>query len=193
MSKLSEKDVVSEAYFNQFKDDKENVIAISSHGFHDGFVAPYYENAECKLRGIKSADDFYNLIKNDKGMWMTFEKSQSKGLRIVLYMCNTASFAKDVSKDSRFKDVEIIAPNGTLSVQASDVNNGGENVEDYNYANFSISIKSPNNPSMHGVWKAYKNGVNVANYVDSSTPGADGYDYTKNRPSNMVNGLKYKK
>lgn len=42
--------------------------------------------------------------------------------------------------------------------------------------------------NVHGVWKAYKNGKNVANYVDFSKPGSNGFNYEKNKPQNMING-----
>lgn len=42
--------------------------------------------------------------------------------------------------------------------------------------------------NVYGVWKAYKNGKNVANYVDFSKPGSNGFNYEKNKPQNMING-----
>lgn len=54
-------------------------------------------------------------------------------------------------------------------------------------------IDSPIVPeNLRGVWKAYKNGKNIANYKNSSLPGSYDFDYKRNRPLKMIDGRKYK-
>lgn len=131
------------------------------------------------------------MIKNYQGF---FEEGKENGLYIVLYMCRTSNFAKAISLDPRFKNVTIIAPNGNFKVWAYKYNNKGKDVSDYKGVDMFTTIKSPIVPGdLRGVWKAYKNGKNIANYKSSSLPGSYNFDYKKNRPHKMIDGRKYKK
>ena len=187
---LKDKDpnVISHAFFKAFQDGGDNVINLFSHGFTNamGFMN--------KNENITTCDQFYELIKNDKELSRVFEEGKENGLYIVLYMCRTANFAKAISLDPRFKNVTIIAPNGNFKVWAYKYNNKGKDVSDYKGVDMFTTIESPIVPGdLRGVWKAYKNGKNIANYKSSSLPGSYNFDYKKNRPHKMIDGRKYKK
>ena len=180
--------VISHAFFKAFQDGGDNVINLFSHGFTNamGFMN--------KNENITTCDQFYELIKNDKELSRVFEEGKENGLYIVLYMCRTSNFAKAISMDPRFKNVTIIAPNGNFKVWAYKYNNKGKDVSDYKGVDMFTTIKSPIVPGdLRGVWKAYKNGKNIANYKSSSLPGSYNFDYKKNRPHKMIDGRKYKK
>lgn len=180
--------VISHAFCKAFQDGGDNVINLFSHGFTNamGFMN--------KNENITTCDQFYELIKNDKELSRVFEEGKENGLYIVLYMCRTANFAKAISLDPRFKNVTIIAPNGNFKVWAYKYNNKGKDVSDYKGVDMFTTIKSPIVPKkLSGVWKAYKNGKNIANYKSSSLPGSYNFDYKKNRPLKMIDGRKYKK
>ena len=179
--------VISHAFYKAFQDGGNNVINLFSHGFTNamGFMN--------KDKNITTCDQFYELIKNDKELLRVFEAKKENGLYIVLYMCRTANFAKTISLDPRFKNVTIIAPNGDFKVWAYRYNNKGDNVSDYEGVNIFTKIDSPIVPkNLRGVWKAYKNGKNIANYKNSSLPGSYDFDYKRNRPLKMIDGRKYK-
>ena len=179
--------VISHAFYKAFQDGGNNVINLFLHGFTNamGFMN--------KDKNITTCDQFYELIKNDKELLRVFEAKKENGLYIVLYMCRTANFAKTISLDPRFKNVTIIAPNGDFKVWAYRYNNKGDNVSDYEGVNMFTKIDSPIVPeNLRGVWKAYKNGKNIANYKNSSLPGSYDFDYKMNRPLKMIDGRKYK-
>ena len=163
-----------------FNDDKQT-INLWAHGSPEGFD---YKGL-LAVEGKDGINKFYNIIQNDKELKEVFNSSDNP--IIVLHMCSTAKFAQMLSQDERFKNATIIAPSGILQVNAyGQTKNDG--VSDFKFSKFSYIIKSPNKENMHGVWKAYKNGKNIANYFDFSKPGSNGFNYDMNKPQKMING-----
>jgi RHS repeat-associated protein len=171
--------MIATADASYFNDDKQ-AINLWAHGSPDGFDYKGLFTVE----GKDGINKFYNIIQNDKELKETFESTDSP--IIVLHMCSTAKFAQMLSQDKRFENATIIAPNGKLEVKACGQSKN-DGVRDFKNSKFSYTIKSPHK-NVHGVWKAYKNGKNVANYVDFSKPGSNGFNYEKNKPQNMING-----
>ena len=175
--------------YAKFKDGGENVFNFFAHGNGSGFS---YRGYTRRSTGKDAVNFFYGMIQNDNELKNSFAKHKGKDLIIVLYMCRTATFAKRISKDPRFKDVMIIAPNGDFEGQYNKYTTGMYN-EIVLKTEYKNKIYSPNDPSMEGVWKAYRNGENVKNYKGTSKPGSRGFDYSGNQPKKMVDGRKKKK
>lgn len=151
-----------------------------------------YRGHTRRSTGKDAVNFFYGMIQNDNELKNSFAKHKGKDLTIVLYMCRTANFAKRISKDPRFKDVLIIAPNGNFEGQYNKYTIGMYNEIELK-SEYNNDIYSPNNLSMKGVWKAYRNGENIKNYKGTSKPGSRGFDYSSNQPKKMVDGRKKKK
>ena len=64
------------------------------------------------IEGSHAVDFLYNMIQNDTEMKQAFKQNKDNGFTIILHMCSTATFAKQISSDPRFKNITIIAPNG---------------------------------------------------------------------------------
>ena len=175
-------------YIN-FKDGGENVFNLFAHGNTTGFG---YRGHTDLSTGKNAVNFLYGLIQNDSELKNSFAKHKGKDLIIVLYMCKTANFAERVSKDPRFKDVLIIAPNGDFKASINKYTTGMYNEIEIK-KEYTNDILSPNDPSMKGVWKAYRNGENIKNYKGTSKPGSRGFDYSGNQPKKMVDGRKKKK
>ena len=175
-------------YIN-FKDGGENVFNLFAHGNTTGFG---YRGHTGLSTGKNAVNFLYGMIQNDSELKNSFAKHKVKDLIIVLYMCKTANFAKRVSKDPRFKNVLIIAPNGDFKASINKYTTGMYNEIEIK-KEYSNDILSPNAASMKGVWKAYRNGANIKNYKGTSKPGSRGFDYSGNQPKKMVDGRKKKK
>ncbi len=175
-------------YIN-FKDGGENVFNLFAHGNTTGFGYRGYTGLST---GKNAVNFLYGMIQNDSELKNSFAKHKVKDLIIVLYMCKTANFAKRVSKDPRFKNVLIIAPNGDFKASINKYTTGMYNEIEIK-KEYSNDILSPNAASMKGVWKAYRNGANIKNYKGTSKPGSRGFDYSGNQPKKMVDGRKKKK
>ena len=166
--------------YRLFDDGGDRVFNFWAHGDATGFD---YQEKEVHSRGPGSVDFFYNMIQNDTELKNSFERYKDDGLIIVLHMCSTAKFAERLSQDRRFKNVTFIAPNGNLQVRET---------KDKNGKTYSAEVLSPSKPNLlYGVWKSYRNGVNIANYNYNSRPGSRGFDYEKNRPNHTIDGNKY--
>ena len=175
-------------YIN-FKDGGENVFNLFAHGNTTGFGYRGYTGLST---GKNAVNFLYGMIQNDSELKNSFAKHKGKDLIIVLYMCKTANFAKRVSKDPRFKNVLIIAPNGDFKASINKYTTGMYNEIEIK-KEYTNDILSPNAPSMKGVWKAYRNGENINNYKGTSKPGSRGFDYSGNQPKKMIDGRKKKK
>ena len=170
---------------SQFDDGGDNVFNLWAHGDPGGFeVDKGYHTIY-----VNNVDMFYDLIQEDIELKTNYEKYKDDDLTIVLHMCTTAEFAKEISEDARFKDVTIIAPNGDYRVTETQISSGTKYGTGKKYK-YTHDITSPHNPRMKGVWKAYKNGRSVTNYRSSSSPGSKGFNYNGNVPNKMIDGSK---
>ena len=109
-------------------------------------------------------------------------RKQGENTIIVLHSCSTADFAQELSKDKRFKNVLIVAPNKNIQVHYKEGKTIGKDNR-YRLAYYGYTTVSNTNirtgKTEMGQWLGYKNGVLYNNYAGDSKlqPGSQGFEY----------------
>jgi RHS repeat-associated protein len=166
-------------------DDDPSVINIWAHGLEDGIGIKDGSTGN----DIKTAQEFIDMLQQHSEVWQ--KRKDNDPVTIVLHSCETSSFAYRLSKDKRFRNVTIIAPNRKLQVRYV----SGERLFVKNGMSFHraqylftgvCNDASPNYEDYYnktGHWLSYKNGVLTAKYsgrfkrIGEKSPGSMGFRY----------------
>ncbi len=157
--------------YKHMKTDSK-IINVWGHGSPEGI--------EYNGRIIDTADSFDKMLKSHSSVWN--RRKQGENTIIVLHSCSTADFAQELSKDKRFKNVLIVAPNKNIQVHYKEGKKIGKDNR-YRLAYYGYTTVSNTNirtgKTEMGQWLGYKNGVLYNNYAGDSKPqpGSQGFEY----------------
>ena len=146
--------------------DDPNVINIWAHGDKTGI------NDGSTGENITSAEDFEEMLNQHSEVWAN--KKDGEKVTIVLHSCETKEFAEKISKDERFNDVTIIAPNKKVQVR--------HEKGTMTYISTGVAETTEHGVKI-GAWFSYVNGQLQAKYSgdfksdSSKKPGGLGFSY----------------
>ena len=119
-----------------FRDDP-SIINIWGHGIAG-------ENLiKLNKTRINNASDFKDFLDKNSLVWQAREGDTP--VTIVLHACSSASLAKEISEDKRFKNVTIVGPTEPISVL-------------YGQKSKKVSASFLDN---NGIWVSYKDGKSI--------------------------------
>ena len=117
--------------------DVPNIINIWGHGVID------QKMIKLNKKAISNAAEFKKFLDKNSLAWQN--RDSKAPITIVLHVCASANFAKDISKDKIFKNVTIVAPTTPISILYGSRSK-----------NFSASYLDNN-----GIWMSYKDGKSI--------------------------------
>jgi RHS repeat-associated protein len=158
---------------NAEKAPDDFAIHIFAHGHEGGFTARFEQpNGELKEIPVYSVDAFEKFLSEYSTTWQ--DRKEGEHVTIVLHSCNAGngkeSFAEVVSKDSRFENVTIVAPDDFLWGSSDGTSTVAPKVTDMdgNYKDDKNGKHQKANTMGH--WLYFRKGVIIDNIPGNSTP-----------------------